>query len=171
LSGAAGGGEAPGALHFDLDYDEPTLRRIVRGHVRHRMGPGYLVGLALMATALFFELRAGDRSWIIGALGVVIAMGLLVPVLAWRSQLAYSLGALRRLDPPRIHVVAGDTLRFESSAGTMVLRWSDLTRVLVLRDAWILSAGERQVTVPLAGLDEATREAFAARLRGAGLRF
>ena len=169
MSLPSGGGDAPAALRFDLHYDEPLMRRLALERIRRQLGVGYLLAMLLASVGLVSMLVEGDRSWVVGMVAAVVAMGVLVPVLGWRAQLTHSLATLRRLDPPVAHVVADDALRFESSAGSMVVRWSDLTRVLVLREAWILFAGQQHVTIPLAGLDAATREAFASRLRTAGL--
>ena len=117
MSSPASGADADGLLEFDVEFDEELLRRLARDLVLKQLGIGYLVAGMVVVCAFAALLASGDRSWIVGALGFCIAVVLLLPWFAWRLQLKQSLATLRRLDPPRVHVEAGDEdLRFTSSA-------------------------------------------------------
>jgi hypothetical protein len=166
--------EAPGAsgdLRFDVRFDEPQLRRVVRAYVLRLISPFYWIVLAAVASGLAFHLRMGDRSWFVGVLAAALALGIGMPLMGWRVRLLQAMETLRRLDPPTAHVVVDAAgLRIASSAGSLIVRWPEVTRVLDVGEAWIVQLGSHHATLPYVGLEETTRQDFVDRVRAAGIR-
>jgi hypothetical protein len=153
-----------------LHYTEPLVRRAVRAFWWRVVGWKFIAALLLLFIALAIGLAHGDRSWWIGALGTVLAFGLLFAATIYITHHRSSLTRFRRLQKPESTLELGEThLRMESDSGSAEISWSTTTALWRFPDFWLLFLSPAQfITLPTADLDECTRDFILAKLKTTG---
>ncbi len=137
-----------------LRYSESFVRRSVRRYWWRQVGPLFLVGLGALGAFLVYRLAAGDRTWLVGAAGVILVLGCAVVTASYVIHLSRSLERLRRMKAPEATLELGPVrFRVTSGAGSSEIEWSIIKQIWRFDDVWILffSASEFML-LPVADL-------------------
>lgn len=153
-----------------LRYSEPLIRAAVFAFWRRTVGVGFLVAMALLAGALGFLVWQGDRSWLVGVFGSVLAAGLGFVALLYAVHLRNGLGAFRRMGEPVATMELADaSFTLASGLGRSTLPWSSVKEVWRFRSCWLLLFSKAQfVTLPLDSLPADVRRFIVERVQAAG---
>ncbi len=107
-----------------LTYSEPLVRYAVARFWWRVVGLRFVLAALLLGVCLALQLRSGDTSWQVGAVGVVLALSVVFPVAVYFVHYRNSLHKLRAMGNPYASFVAtDDTLSISSGAG---LRYASL---------------------------------------------
>jgi len=128
--------------------------------------------LAAFGAPLVYGIVHGDRSWLVGALGATVFVLLVFAQQIRSAHMRDSIKKLQRLNDGKILLSASDDgLTFESSTGSMLMRWNDLKEVRLNRDYWLLLRAPNDFsTLPLANIAEGLQADLLSRFRAAGVR-
>jgi YcxB-like protein len=140
-------------MNVTLHYDEPLVRRAVRRFCLRTIGWLYFAGLFAVGCAMALMLVSGERSWVIGAIGTILAIALAVPGLLYRNQLSGALARFRALDGKPASFQATDAMvTIRSSGGMAEFPWRTITGIWKYDDCWLLLMGGHFITFPLAAV-------------------
>ncbi len=153
-----------------LTYDQRLIRRAVFSFWRRSVGIDLIAALLLLTGSLAVLLAAGDRSWLVGALGTVLVMGI---VFAGAVYVIHSTNALRKLQemgPPTASFQAEEaSFTVTSAIGTATFHWSVIKELWLFNGYWLMLFSKAQfITLPLAGLAPELQAFILDRVRAAG---
>jgi len=153
-----------------LTFSEPLIRRAVVAFWRRTIGVGFFVALAILIVSLTYMVRAGDRSWVVGVLASVLAMGVGFPVLFFVAHYRNSMAKLRAMGSPTASLIASESaLSLSSGAGSASLPWSSVSELWQFPTFWLLLLSKAQfVTLPLSGITPDAQAFILQRVRAAG---
>lgn len=161
----------PGYLHeATLHYSEALVRRAVGAYWRRMVGMSFVAAMALLLAILVALVVQEDRSWKSGALGTLVALGLLAAVFLYAIPLRDSIRKLREMKTPQATFGAGESgFRFASEQGDSTLQWAAVTELWRFHDFWLLSLSKSQfITLPLADLPPQMQAYVLQRVQAAG---
>jgi hypothetical protein len=133
-----------------VTYSAAIIRRAV-GHFWWRtVGWKMLVSLALTISSLALLLLAGDRSWLVGALGTVSAVSLAFLVAFYIVRYRHGIERLTAMGDPTAELVASQaTLSIRSGVGSADLHWPSIIGIWRFPEVWLLMVSRRQyITLP-----------------------
>lgn len=90
-----------------LKYSEPFIREAIRTYWWKQIGPVFPVITVLLAGYLIYILTNGDRSWVAGALGAVVILGIGIMVIGYFVHLHRALQRFRRMKTPEATLELG----------------------------------------------------------------
>ena len=153
-----------------LTYTEPVVARAVTLYWRRSMGIRLAVAVLITIAALLWFVTNGDRTWVVGLLGAVVALGVLFPVLVYFVHYRNSMGKFREMENPVADfIVDDDAFTLTSDRGTTTLKWNAIREVWRYDFLWLLLFSRAQfVTVPLDGLSDQMRVFILERIKAAG---
>ncbi|QWF16878.1 YcxB family protein [Lysobacter capsici] len=140
-------------------YTQAMVRDAVRTFVWRRVVVAekglWLAASALLAFVVFLLWR-GDRSWLVGALSIVVLLPPLLLALVWRVHHRNTVGKFRNMPAPEAtFVFAEDALMIESGLGSASIPWSSLVEAWERPGYWMLFTSKAQfLTLPVADLSE-----------------
>lgn len=157
-------------MQVKLHYSESLVRSAVAAFWWRTVGLKFVLAFVVLTGGVGYLLLAGDRSWIVGALGAALGFGLALVTAIYVVHLRGSLQRFRRMKAKEATLVAGsDTLLLASDVGSSELRWSAVADVWRFERFWLLFFSRAQfVTLPLADLDASAQEFIAERVRNHG---
>ncbi len=158
-------------LHkITLNYTESLLRQAVYAFWLRTVGIGFFVALSLLACSLAWMLWRGDRSWLVGALGAFLLLGLGMAVLVYFVHLRNTLAKFRAMGAPTAVLELGEaSFAVSSGLGSSTLAWSAVTEVWCYPSFWLLLFSKAQfVTLPLASAPPEMQAYILSRVSGAG---
>ena len=137
-----------------LVYTEALLKEAVFGFWRRTLGLGIFVAAALVSGYLVYVFGFGSPSWVDGALGAVVVLGLAVPTAVYLVHYRNSFRKFRAMREPRAHMCAEDSsLTVSSDAGLSTIPWSRISEVWQFPGFWLLLFSKAEfMTVPTAGV-------------------
>lgn len=152
-----------------LHYTEPLIRRAVRAFWWRNTGWMFFLVILLLAGAVGVGLCAGDRSWWIGVMGTVLAIGSLLAATVYLVHMRSSLARFRRMkNPVAMLDLDEEWFRMSSDVGVAEMRWNTITEIWCYPEFWLVFFSRAQfVTLPTADLDEKSREFLLAKAVGA----
>lgn len=158
------------SYHATLVYSKPLLRQAVFSFWRRSVGLGFVIALLLGALILAFLVSQGDKSWFVGALGAVLAFGV---ILAGAIYIAHYSNALRKLNEmgsPQATLAAEDSVfTLTSEVSTSSFRWSVVKEVWQFPNYWLLLFSKAQfVTLPTSCLSPEMQEFILRQVHLAG---
>jgi hypothetical protein len=150
-----------------LHYSEPLVRRAVKAFWWRTLGWRFPIAVLLVLFSLISLLASGDRSWFVGAIGAVLALGLFFAGALYLVHYRGSVGRFRRLGAPEATFEPEvDRFRVTSDAGLVEVPWTHVKEVWRFPEFWLLFVAPGQfITLPTADLDGAARELVIARVR------
>jgi hypothetical protein len=153
-----------------LTYSEPLVARAVALYWRRSVSIGLVVAVLVTIAALLWFVTNGDRTWVVGLLGAVVALGVLFPALVYVVHYRNSMGRFREMAKPVAEfIVDDDAFTLTSDRGTTTLKWSAIREVWRYDLLWLLLFSRAQfVTVPLDGVSEQMRVFVLERIRASG---
>lgn len=139
---------------FTAQYSESLVRAAVTRFWLRSLGLRFGVTFFALGLLLAYRLQAGDRSWWVVLLGVVVAISLVMGVAAWAAQMQRALEVLRDLDNGQAtFTVAEDRLIVRSRRATTELPWGAIRQVWRYPDLWLLVYSPHSFsTLPLGGV-------------------
>jgi len=152
-----------------VHYSEALVRSAVGRYLRRFIRWRFWLALAFVACMLAYSLWQGDRSWAVGFMGAVVALGLIVPIAAYVAHYRRGLRALRGLSGGEATVVVSDaSLRLSSAAGSMEIAWSGVKGIWRYPDLWLLVFGNSYATLPIGDFPEPVLAFLTERVTAAG---
>jgi hypothetical protein len=150
-----------------LHYSEGLLRRAVRTFWWQGTGWSYVVSVALCCAWLAFRLWSGDRSWVVGMLGALLACLVVISAVVYVVHYRASLGRFRRMRVPEATLELGEErFRVTSDLGASEIGWAAITGVRRYPDFWLLYFSRAQfITLPTADLPDEARTLILAKVK------
>ncbi|QPJ61537.1 MAG: YcxB family protein [Candidatus Nitronauta litoralis] len=153
-----------------LKYSEPFIREAIRTYWWKQIGPVFPVITVLLAGYLIYILTNGDRSWVAGALGAVVILGIGIMVIGYFVHLHRALQRFRRMKTPEATLELGNEhFRVTSDSGSSEIKWSQIDQVWCFKNAWLLSfsAGEF-MSLPVTDISPESKSFIAAKAKAGG---
>lgn len=144
----------------DVRYSETLARQAVRAFygrtLRQRFGWSGAVAFIVTLAALVFLVLGGDRSWIVGAVGMCLVFVVLVLLAGYIAHRRNTVGYFRRMADPRARLVFGETdLSIASELGSATLAWDSVREVWVFPRFWLfLLSRSSFFTLPTEGISD-----------------
>jgi hypothetical protein len=156
--------------HATLTFTEPLVRAAVLAFWQRTVGAGYVVALVVLAASLGVTVWFGDRSWVAGALGTSLVLGVVFVVLIYVVHLRRGLAVLRAMqDPVATLQLDDDALTVTSELGSTSLRWSAVSEVWRFPAFWLVLVSKAQfMTLPIESVSPEARTFLVARVEAAG---
>jgi hypothetical protein len=153
-----------------LCYSEQLVRAAVKAFWFKSTGWSYFAALAVVMGALVYLLAIGSRSWVVGALGMVVAMGVAMAVVLYIVHYRGALLRLRRMRTPQAVLHAGhDSFKLVSDVGTSELSWRAVREIWRFPEFWLLFISRAQfITLPIAALEWETQQFILERVEAHG---
>lgn len=141
-------------LETTLIYNEQLIRHAVWLYWKRTVGRLYLWVLLAMTVGFFGLLFQGDRSWLIGLVGTILAISYLMLVSIYVAHFKNSMAKFRDVgSPSAIFRAEALTFTIESGIGTSKLQWSAVKEIWQFEDVWLLLFSKAQFsTLPVANL-------------------
>ena len=148
------------------EFGPAMVRTVARRFVVRLLGTGYFVAVAAMVVAFLYLATCGVNDWTTGAIGAVLGLGVLFPVVFWWKTERSGLCRLRRMSSPTVKFVFDDKgITVDSELGAATVGWKSIEKIWELPEAWLLFVGKQQyVTVPLVALTEELKQSIRAEV-------
>ena len=155
---------------FTVHYTEPMVRTAVGRFWRRALGWKFVLAVLVMAGIVGFRVSQGDRSWYVGMLGTVAALGVLVGVVGYFAQYRRAMGSFRRLSGGAATFTISDrALRMSSEIGSTEFSWNAIQQLWRYPDVWLLVFSRNMfATMPLAEVSSPTLELIERSVSAAG---
>lgn len=130
----------------------------------------YPLAVVLVLASIVFDLLRGDRSWLVGAMGAVLAMALIFPLVLYRNQLSAALFKFRALQgEPVVFQISESSFTIRSAAGSAELPWNAITEVWRYDDCWLLLFSKAHFMIfPLENVTSEMQSSVLERIREKG---
>ena len=153
-----------------LHFTEALIRKAVLAFWLRAVGWQGFIALGLLLIYLIVQLARGDRSWVVGATGTVIALAALMAGALYFVHFRAALGRFRRMRSPEGKLEMGvETYRLSSDVGTSEFAWKTITEVWCYPEFWLVFLAPAQfITFPLTDFDAESREFFLEKIRSHG---
>jgi YcxB-like protein len=118
------------------------------------VGGFYLLVLFAMSLGVAALVSQGDRSWLMGLMGMAIGMGYLMLLCLYVIHLKNSMAKLRDMGSPNATFRADEqSFTLESGIGTSTLQWSTVKELWKFQNVWLLMFTKAHFsTLPVANL-------------------
>ena len=153
-----------------LRYTEQLVRAAVKAFWFRSTGWSYFAALAVVIGALVYLLGTGSRSWMVGALGMLVALGAAMAVVLYIVHYRAALLRLRRMRAPEAVLYPGhECFKIVSDVGASELSWRVVREIWRFPDFWLLFISRAQfITLPIAALDSETQQFILDRVKAHG---
>ncbi len=154
-----------------LQFNASLLREAVWFFWRRTVGVGILIALFICIALLICLLGQGDRSWLVGFVAAVLCFGTAMVVAVYFVHYKNTFQKFRNMGSSATVVfsASNDSFTVSSGAATSTLPWSSVKQVWKLKNCWLLLFSKAQfMTLPLAGLSDATQTFVLSRIADAG---
>jgi hypothetical protein len=155
---------------IELRYSVVTVRRAVWHYWWRSIGVRYLLAILLIAASFSYGVAHGDRSWLLGALGAVLALAISFAAALYLVHIRAAVKRFDRLENACASIGLTDTrVRLESKAGSSEVGWEMVREVWRFPTIWLLVFSPAHfVTLPLADLDPEAQEMILTNVRRRG---
>lgn len=138
-------------IRAEITYSAADIQLAVRRFWWRTAGWKMLASVALTLSCLVMLLIAGDRSWLVGALGTVSAMGIAFLVLLYVVRYRHGISRLVAMgSPTALFSASQDSLAISSGAGTAKLNWPAFLAIWKFPEVWLLLVSRNQyITLPV----------------------
>jgi hypothetical protein len=153
-----------------LTYSEPLVARAVRTYWVRSMGFSVLIAVAAVVGLLTWRLMQGDRSWVVGLLAAVAALGFVLPAAAYLGHYRNSMAKFREMGNP-VATLSAEQASFTlaSDVGTSTLKWTAVVEVWCFEKFWLFLFSKAQfATIPLDGMSPQMQTYVLERVKAAG---
>ena len=157
-------------MNRSLCYTESLVRLAVWRFSARVIGWIYPLAVVLVLAWIVFDLLRGDHSWLVGAMGAVLAIALIFPLVIYRNQLSAALFKFRALQgEPAVFQISESSFTIRSAAGSAELPWSAITEVWRYDDCWLLLFSKAHfMTFPLENVTSKMQSSVLERIREKG---
>ena len=157
---------APVRLH----YSELLVRRAVKAFWWRVIGWRVLIAELVVGASFLSLLASGDRSWLVGVIGAVFALGTLFLGALYLVHYRSSVGRFRRMRTPEATFEPiADGFRVASDTGLAEIPWAEVKELWQFPDFWLVLLSPAQfMTLPTADLDEGVRALLIEKIKSHG---
>ncbi|MBZ5551728.1 MAG: YcxB family protein [Acidobacteriia bacterium] len=150
-----------------LHYTEALIRKAVRLFWWRTIGWRFVAAFLLVLASFVGLLWNGDRSWVVGLLGAVLALAVAFSGALYGIHYRASLGRLRRMRVPEATLELGEeSFRMCSDAGTSELAWSAVTGIWSFPEFLLVFLSRAQfITIPTTDIDTGICEFIVGKAR------
>ena len=133
-----------------LHYSEALIRRAVNAFWWRVVGWRFLIAELVVAASLVSLVTSGDRSWLVGAVGAVLALGTLFLGALYLVHYRGSVGRFRRMRSPEATFAPNaDGFRIASDTGLAEIPWAQVRELWRFPDFWLVFFSPAQfMTLP-----------------------
>jgi YcxB-like protein len=122
-----------------LHFSRALVRKSVTAYWRKTVGYRLPLALAITAAWLAARLYRGDRTWLVGALGAALALGLTFLVSVYVAHYRDGMRKLRAMGSPHSRLMAQEAgLTVTSGAGGVTLKWTAIAEIRRFPDFWLV---------------------------------
>lgn len=149
---------------YILNYSPTLIRKAVFRFWWRVTGWRFIAVLFLVAASFLSLLLKGERSWAVGALGVVLAFGLIFISALYVIHVKHAIRKFNAMGTPSAELsFSKESFTLTSGLGTTTLQWSAVSELWQFPDVWLMLFSRAQfITLPL---DSISQEAKAAMLK------
>ena len=153
-----------------LTYSEPLIREAIRLYWWKKIGFIFPVVLFLLIVLMVYHIALGDRTWIVGVLGVTIFMGICIMVATYYVHLHHSLKRLKKMKTPKATIKLGEELFcVKSDIGSSEIAWSLITQLWRFEKVWLLFFSEGEfMTLPIEEMPEKSKSFIVSKIKTNG---
>lgn len=153
-----------------LKYSESIVRDAAVANWRRALGFRFVAALALVGVSLAALIWRGERSWIVGMLATVLALGIAFAFVGYLVPLRGSLRRLHQMQTREAQFQGESSgFRITSELGTIGLPWNAVKRVWRYPSFWLLVLSRSsQITIPLATVGPKAQSFILERIKSAG---
>jgi hypothetical protein len=153
-----------------LIYSESTIRQAVFLFWRRTVGVSFIFVLLAIIAWFVFLLARGDRSWLLGVTGTIIAVGILMSVGVYFVHFRNSMTKFRDMGSPKAILRLEDlTFTFVSDIGESTMQWSVIKELWRFENVWLLLFSKAHFsTLPLENLPAEMRTFIVERILANG---
>ena len=151
---------------IQLTYSKPVVKKAVRAFWRRQVGVTLPLVTVAMAAYAVYLLVSGDRSWLVGAVSIVVLLAVLTTTATYVVNLRRSMTKLQSMGDLNATLTLNDEfLRIESGAGASEMPWNSISRCEMYADFWLVYLDSAVFfTIPTKGLAESELALLKARL-------
>lgn len=153
-----------------LKYDPSLIREAAVCFWRRTVDYKFFLAFLVVAASLVVLLLQGDRSWVIGVLASVLALGAGFSAAIFFVHYHNAMRKYRGLESGQVVITASETtLSLSSSLGTASLPWSAVTEVWRSERVWLLLFSKAQFsTLPVSSMSPELQSFIIERVKAAG---
>jgi hypothetical protein len=157
-------------LRAEVTYSVALIKRAVQRFWWRSVGWKMLAALAVSSISLGLLVHAGNRSWLVGALGTLLLICVAFVVLLYLVHYRRGIARLAAMGTPAAELVASQsTLAVKSGAGTADLQWSAIKELWRFPEVWLLLLSPGQfITLPVGQLTPAFLALVQERVESSG---
>jgi len=157
-------------MQATLHYSDALVRRAVSAFWWRTVGWQFVLAVVALAGGLGYMLLNGDRSWFVGACGVVLGLGFVLLAALYFVHLRGSLERFQRMRVKEATLEAdSEKVVMTSDVGKSELKWSAVGDLWRFEGFWLLFVSRAQfVTLPVADLPQDVQEFIVERVRSRG---
>jgi hypothetical protein len=148
-----------------LTYSAELVQRAAFSFWLRGIGWKALLTMVALMAVLAWEIHSGNRSWMVGAFGTLLLVGVGMVMVIFFGHLRHSLDNFRKLKVPKAtFVVEDDGFSLTSEMGSSTMRWDAVYAIWKFDGFWLMLFSRNQfVTLPLADIPEQMREFILSR--------
>ena len=141
---------------ISVRYSPELIKFAVWKFWTRTIGPSGFGGFAVVFVGFVYFLLVGDRSWFLGFLGAVVAVGLGIGVVSYFIYLNRSMEKFKRMEEPTAKFrFMDERIGIESNIGWTELSWKMIEKIWKYPSVWLVFiAKQGYVTLPTADLDK-----------------
>ncbi|MDJ0721677.1 MAG: YcxB family protein [Desulfobacterales bacterium] len=134
-----------------LTYSEDLIKETVRAYWWKKIGFLFIFALLVLTAFLTYLLLRGDRSWLVGAIGCIVVLGVAVIVGSYLVYLRHAKLRFERMEKPEATLeIENDSFTISSDFGASTIKWSTIAEVQQTSNAWLVYFSETEtMTLPL----------------------
>ena len=153
-----------------LRYSEELIRSAVNAFWWRVVGWRFLIAELVVGTSFVSLIVSGDRSWLVGVIGAVLALGTFFLGVLYLVHYRGSLGRFRRMRTPEATFEPGaDGFRVAADTGLAEVPWGHVKELWRFPDFWLVLFSPAQfITLPTADLDEGVRSLLVEKIKSHG---
>lgn len=121
------------------EYTEALVKTATRRFIGKFLGWDYLAVWLVMLAVFIVLFALGQRGWLVGALGMLIALSAGLAVMVWITFHRRALGTFRKMTTPvATFTFEDDSIAVASDLSTGTLKWTAIQKLWCFPEAWLL---------------------------------
>ena len=153
-----------------LHFTKPLVTAAVNRFWLRTVGVPFIVAYTLMVLFFGYLVAAGDRSWLVGALGTVLIVAFALLAAIYIRHYRESIQRFRNLGSDEAVLEFDETMfRLSSEIGKSEMKWNLITEVWVFPEFWLVLITRAQFfTLPTADMNERVQSFLRSRFETVG---
>lgn len=153
-----------------LAYDKTLLRQATFAFWRHTVGLAFPLVLTALTAYVAYLWAMGNRTWEIGVLATVAALGFCFSGALYFVHYRNALEKLRDMGAPEAQFIAdSESFTVSSGIGSSSLKWSSVLELWCFEDFWLVLFSKAQLmTIPLKSVSQEMQAFVLERVASSG---